>query len=86
MIKAQALADFVAEFTPRSHHICPVDLTDTTKLGLEVDAGIAQPLVQDTQSDLKADQSKVREKEANHATPSKDSPANKNLVQSNNKG
>ena len=44
-IKAQALADFVAEFTPGSHHICPVDLTETTELGMEVDVGITQPLV-----------------------------------------
>ena len=57
-IKAQSLADFVAEFTPGSHHICSVDLTDTTELGMEVDAGIAQPLVEGTQSDSKADQNK----------------------------
>ena len=47
-IKAQALADFGVEFTPESHHICPGDLTDTTKLGTEVDVGIAQPLMQYT--------------------------------------
>ena len=85
-IKAQALADFVAEFTPGSHHICPVDLTDTTKPGIEVDAEIAQPLVQDIQSDPKADQSKKSKAEAYHATPSQDSPTNKDLVQSDSEG
>ena len=85
-IKAQALADFVAEFTLGSHHICLVDLTDTTKPGIEVDAGIAQPLVQDFQSDPKADQNKDSKEEANQATPGQDSPTNKDLVQSDSKG
>ena len=37
---------------------CPVDLTDTTELGMEVVAGIVQPLAESTQSDSKADQTK----------------------------
>ncbi|XP_028075765.1 uncharacterized protein LOC114277996 [Camellia sinensis] len=36
VIKAQALADFVAEFTPGTHPICPVDLAG---------ADLAQPIV-----------------------------------------
>ena len=40
-IKAQALADFVTEFTLGSHHICPVDLTGTTEKGMESTAGTA---------------------------------------------
>ncbi|XP_028087698.1 uncharacterized protein LOC114288396 [Camellia sinensis] len=35
-IKAQALADFVAEFAPGMHPVCPIDL---------VDADLAQPMV-----------------------------------------
>lgn len=63
------MADFVAEFTPGSHHICPVDLTDTTELGTEVDAGIAQPLVEGTQSNSKADQTKDNKEETNKGSP-----------------
>ncbi|CAL5433785.1 unnamed protein product [Camellia sinensis] len=85
-IKAQSLVDFVEEFIPKSHHICPVNLTNTIELGMEVDAGIAQPLVQDTQSDPKADQSKESKAEVNHVTPSQDSPTNKDLVQSDSEG
>ena len=68
-IKAQSLADFVAEFTPGSHHICPVDLTDTTELGTEVDAGIAQPLVEGSQSSTKADHTKDNKEETNKGAP-----------------
>ena len=68
------------------HHTCPVDLTDTTEPGIAVDAGIAQPLVQDIQSDPMADQSKDSKEKANHATPSQDSPTNKDLVQSDSEG
>ncbi|XP_028084233.1 uncharacterized protein LOC114285395 [Camellia sinensis] len=35
-IKAQTLTDFVAEFTPGSHLVCPVDLTDANELGGKV--------------------------------------------------
>ena len=80
-IKAQALADFVAEFTPGSHHICPVDLTGTTEIGIESGTGIAQPLIQDTQLPPRTDQSEQREGETNHAAPSKDPSTNKDLVQ-----
>ena len=48
-IKVQALVDFVAEFTPRSHHIYPVDLTGATEMGMESAAGSAHTLNQDAQ-------------------------------------
>ena len=75
------MADFVAEFTLGSHHICPGNLTDTTELGKEVDARIAQPLAEGAQSDSKADQTKDSKEEANQ-----DSPTNKDLVHSDNEG
>jgi len=81
-MKAQALADFAAEFTPRSHHICPVDLIDTTEKGMESAAGIAQPPEQNAQPHPKSHQIEEKEKETNRAIHSKDSLTSKNLVQS----
>ncbi|GMQ02271.1 hypothetical protein CsSME_00048578 [Camellia sinensis var. sinensis] len=54
-IKAQALADFVAEFSPGTHPVCPVDLvvvdeevnivsTEITQLGDVGDAELARPV------------------------------------------
>ena len=77
-IKAQALAGFVAEFTPRSHHICLGDLTGATEMGMESAAGSAQPLTQYAQPHPKIDWSNDEQEEANHAAPGKNSAANKN--------
>ena len=80
------MADFVVEFTPRSHHICPVDLTGTTKMGMESVAGNAQSLIQDAQPLPKIDRSEEKEEETNYVTPSKNSSTSKNLVQSDSEG
>ncbi|GMP69335.1 hypothetical protein CsSME_00028635 [Camellia sinensis var. sinensis] len=42
-VKAQALADFVAEFAPRTHPVCPIDL---------VGADLAQPKVLATETSV----------------------------------
>ncbi|XP_028072301.1 uncharacterized protein LOC114274538 [Camellia sinensis] len=42
-VKAQALADFVAEFAPRTHPVCPIDL---------VGADLAQPKIHQPARDL----------------------------------
>ncbi|XP_028068603.1 uncharacterized protein LOC114271192 [Camellia sinensis] len=42
-IKAQALADFVAEFAPGMHPVCPIDL---------IDADLAQPMVLATKTSV----------------------------------
>ena len=86
-IKAHALADFVAKFTPGSHHICPVDLTGTTAMGMKSIAVNTQPLIQDTQPHCESHRPEDKHEEADHATPGpKNSSTNKSLVQSESKG
>ncbi|XP_028070645.1 uncharacterized protein LOC114273079 [Camellia sinensis] len=80
-IIAQALADFVTEFTPGSHHICPVDLTSTTEMGTESAAGIAQPLIQDTSPQCKPNRLKDQKEGINQAIPNEDSSISHNLGQ-----
>ncbi|GMQ04915.1 hypothetical protein CsSME_00050154 [Camellia sinensis var. sinensis] len=65
----KVLAPGETSFTPGSHHICPVDLTDTTELGTEIDSGIAQTLVEGSQSSTRADHTKDNKEETNKGSP-----------------
>ncbi|XP_028051257.1 uncharacterized protein LOC114255915 [Camellia sinensis] len=81
-IKAQALTDFVVKFMPRSHHVCPIDLTRATLRRREIAKGIVQPSKQDAQQHSKPFRPKKREEGTDHNIASEDSPRRRVLRQS----